>query len=244
MTSEALPASSLLNAPRMTALDVDMPLCEEDYQIIEEFEDAWAGFLSNNPGQLPKGKRGMRTEEIEKQLKDLTNHKNNVESELARQLQFFGSSKERMEDNFKLSARNATGYQQKVSYDLQKQLDQVAMADIQLSQALPWEHFFENLDGCMAAELALSPASESVATHGSKTLKPSQRSMFLVDDTVGDVKDIQLRACRIDHALLGAQVKALQKEVDRHEKTTESLERVGKFLTENNVWGILTKSSP
>jgi hypothetical protein len=72
--------------------------------------------------------------------------------------------------------------------------------------------------------------------------------MVLVDQEGADdngvhSKDVTLRAYRIDHALLNAQVKLLQREAERYDKTTESIEFLGRFLTEQNIWGLLTKSS-
>jgi hypothetical protein len=55
--------------------------------------------------------------------------------------------------------------------------------------------------------------------------------------------DVQLRAYRIDHALLSAQVKTLQAELDQFEKNRESMEVIGKILTEHNVWSLINNNN-
>jgi hypothetical protein len=79
------------------------------------------------------------------------------------------------------------------------------------------------------------------SSNGKRTVKPSARAMALVDPS-GNPGDMQLRAYRVDHALLTAQVKMLHKEIECCEKKTGH-EIVGKFLTENNIWTLLSKTS-
>jgi hypothetical protein len=87
-----------------------------------------------------------------------------------------------------------------------------------------------------------------MSPNGSKSMKPSARAMALVnqegaDDNAVNSKHVTMQAYRIDSALLNAQVKVLQREMERYDKTTESIEFLGKFLTEQNIWGLLTKSN-
>jgi hypothetical protein len=104
---------------------------------------------------------------------------------------------------------------------------------------VPWEHFLDTLD-----QAVVHNDTKSLAD-GKKSMKPSARAMFLVNARNEDERsrDFMLRAYRIDHALLSAQVKMSQREVESYEKTTESLEVLGKFLTEHNIWGLFTKSA-
>jgi hypothetical protein len=77
--------------------------------------------------------------------------------------------------------------------------------------------------------------------------------MYLADKTdQGEVAEaamkgkssvLLLHAFKIDNALLKAEVKAMQQEVDRLERTTKSQQVLGKFLTEHNIWGLMTKNS-
>ena len=226
----------LLQAPRMSPDDLDMELSESDVQTIDDFENAWHAFLLTNPGIIPEGKRGMRNEELKQQIEDITRNKSIVETELKKQLEFFTESKNRLDESYRQAMAKAATAQKKIHGDLKKLLDNVAVADIESTQCVPWEHFFETLDQAVerASNSNAHPTNLAAGTpNGNRVIKPSARAMFLVDDSVGDEKDIQLRAYRIDHALLSAQVKSLQKDLDRYEKTTESLEVVGKICRSN-----------
>jgi hypothetical protein len=229
----------LLEIPRITCNELDIDLSEKDVDTIDEFEDAWYEFLSNDPDMLPLSQRGKRGLQIERQIEELQASKQNAEAELKRQLDFFSSSKEQLETNFKKAMAGAAMDQQKIHTQLNKQIDNVAVADHNAMLTIPWDHFLDTLDHAV-----VHTDTKSLAD-GKKTMKPSARAMFLVNAHNEDERsrDFLLRAYRIDHALLNAQVKMSQREVERYEKTTESLEVLGKFLTEHNIWGLLTKSA-
>jgi len=79
-------------------------------------------------------------------------------------------------------------------------------------------------------------------------MKPSAKAMFLNNvllesDAMIKSRDFLLLAYRIDNALLHAQVKVLQRDVERMEQLTDTTEMVGKFLTEQNIWGLLATST-
>jgi hypothetical protein len=229
----------------MSPEEVDLNLTPEDVESIEDFENAWQAFLINDPGILPQGKVALRADDIKRQIEQVNKSKDNMQNELEKHLEFFCTKRENLETNYKVAMTHSATVQQKIHVALKKQLDNVAAADVQFSKVAPWEHFLDGLDAVIArAEPGTYDGLSVVTPGGSKTIKPSERALLLVDDSVGDVKDIQLRAYRIDHALLSAQTKRLQIEVDRCERTTESLEMTGKFLTEQNIWGILTNNPP
>ena len=235
----------LLQVPRMSPEEVDIFLTPEDMESIEDFENAWQAFLINDPGILPQGKAGMRADEIKRQIEQVNKSKDNMQTELEKHLEFFSNKRENLETNYKVAMTHSATVQQKIHGALKKQLDNVAAADARFSQVAPWEHFLDGLDAVVArAEPGTYDGLSIVTPGGSKTIKPSERALLLVDDSVGDVQDIQLRAYRIDHALLSAQTKRLQLEVDGYERTTESLEMIGKFLTEHNIWGLLSPGGP
>ena len=54
--------------------------------------------------------------------------------------------------------------------------------------------------------------------------------------------DVQLRAYRIDHTLLTTQIKMLKAELDMYDKHMESMDIIGKFLTEHNIWSLLNNN--
>jgi hypothetical protein len=235
----------LLQVPRMSPEELDLHLTPEDMESVEDFENAWQAFLINDPGILPQGKAGIRALDLQQQIEHVNKTQDNMQKELEQQLEFFSNKRENLETNYKVAMTHSATVQKKIHGELQKQLDNVAEADVNFSKGAPWEHFLDGLDGVVAkGEPGMYDGLSVVTPGGSKTIKPSERALLLVDNSVGDVKDIQLRAYRIDHALLTAQTKRLQIEVDRYERTTESLEMIGKFLTEHNIWGLLTKNSP
>lgn len=124
--------------------------------------------------------------------------------------------------------------------ELSKKLDAVARADQLQQQTLPWQHFIKELDNLISKQDGNSTASSEKS---SKVAKPSARAVFLTEQTTtGLPTDAQLRAYRIDHALLTTHVSMLQKEIERYEKLVESQEDVGKFLTDHDVWSILKKT--
>jgi hypothetical protein len=244
MVTEHRP-NPLLQVPRMSPDELDIALTQEDLESIDDFENAWQAFLINDPGILPQGKAGIRADAIQRQIENVNKTKDNMQNELEKHLEFFSNKRENLETNYKAAMTHSATVQQKIHGALKKQLDNVATADALLSQAVPWEHFLDGLDAVVArSEPGTYDGLSVVTPGGSKASRPSERAMLLVDESVGDMKDIQLRACRIDHALLSAQTKMLQKEVDRYERTTESLEMTGRFLTEHNIWGLLTNNPP
>ncbi|MFN7263253.1 MAG: hypothetical protein ACK5TW_00075 [Cyanobacteriota bacterium] len=94
----------------------------------------------------------------------------------------------------------------------------------------------------------LGVSSHLSARGKSNVMKPSAKAMFLNNvllesDAMIKSRDFLLRAYRIDNALLHAQVKVLQRDVERMEQLTDTTEMVGKFLTEQNIWGLLATST-
>jgi hypothetical protein len=75
------------------------------------------------------------------------------------------------------------------------------------------------------AEPGTCDALPVVTPGGSKTSKPSEWLLLLVDCSIEDDSDIQLRAYQIDHVLLwSVQTKRLQSEIHRcDERMTKSL---------------------
>ncbi len=226
-----------------TPSDLEGDLTDADVTLVKEFEEAWSKFLRKRP-QLFSSQKEIKVSSLTKQLENLQKSKDAVESEMQAQIEFFSKARQNLEQMFDKEFADARSEERAARENLQKQLDFVAISNRLTSQTIPWEHFLETLDAVGKDVAAVDHANELSPSPsiGAKTIKPSPRAMALVDTTVGDAQDIQLRAYRIDHALLKAQAHMLQREVERYEKTTPSLEAVGKLLTELNVWSILTKS--
>ena len=99
----------------------------------------------------------------------------------------------------------------------------------------------------------------SPARHHPTAMRPSDRALYLAEHgtwngnetkekkendqekrtttTSGD--EMELRAYRVDHALLSAHVNMLHKEIERCEKSMRAQEFAGHFLTQHSVWRIL-----
>lgn len=235
----------LLEVPRTTYNDLDAALTEKDLEMIYQFEEGWYEFLSYNPDILPPSRKGRHCKQLERQIEKLQESKRNVEAELKRQLNFFSSSKDQLETNFRKTMAEAAMDQQKMHQRINEQIDNVAVADHNNTMTIPWEHFFDSLDQAVIR----SDTQTLPVPLGDKAMKPSARAMFLVNaanDKTGHqerYRDLMRRAYETDNALLSAQVKMATREVDSQQKATESLEVLGKFFTEHNIWGLLNKSS-
>lgn len=189
--------------------------------------------MIENPHLRPRGKKAARMAVLEQQLRDISTSKEKAGSELQRQLDFFLESREALEETYTKEVEYANSLQKVIHDRLEKQLDGVAMSDHLMQQTVPWEHFLDIVDVKATPQYgAATPLDEGV--------KPSPRAMALIDPD-GDAEDVRLRALRMDHALLSTEIEMLEKESERINLTNESLEFVGKFFTEHNIWGILKK---
>lgn len=179
---------------------------------------------------------------LEKQIEDTKTAERKAGQELARQLEFFEESREALEETYASEVEYANKLQRVIHDRLEKNLDDVAMSEHLMKQVLPWEFFLD------AADMKAIPyvGSRNIGGGGQNNnedgggVRPSARALALIAPD-GDDEDVRLRAMRMDHALLTTQIALLEKESKRIELTNSSLEFVGKFLTEHNIWGILTR---
>lgn len=215
--------------------DLEMELTEEEEELVTSFENGWRDFLRNQPHMIPKGRRGYQLEALTRDVKDMGEAKKAAEIELQNQLDFFTTSRDRLETVYQHEMEVAVQRQKEVQDRIQQKLDTVTISEQIMSQTIPWNGFLEAVDNA-ADQLDLASRN----ARAKMAFKPSIRAMALVDRE-GDEEDVRLRAFRMDHALLTAQVQMLAREVERYEKTNESLDLVAKFFTEHNIWGILTK---
>jgi hypothetical protein len=233
-----IPMWELMAAP-IAPEDLDFDLDPDCASIMKEFEVAWKKFMKDHPELVPEGHREKNIKHLQKLARDLRKTQTEATEELQKQLDFFEKSKEEMELCFEDELGMAREKQRAVHDALQSQRDSISVSEHLLSQAIPCEHFLASLD--QAADNAKHELDRySLERSGSdhdKKIKPSARGLFLVDKTKGDIRDIELRAYRIDHALLNTQVKMLQKEVEGYEKLLESRAIIGKFLIEYSIRG-------
>lgn len=222
------PISAMLSS----AHDLDVPLTGKDLTLVEDFEAKWSLYMQEHPELMSGGGRSKKVTELRGEVLEAKMRQKAVEKELEEQLKLFGKSRDLLESNYQKGMQESAARQKKVHDVLQREIDNVSEADSLGEQLVPWEHFLSNVE-----KAALVPTMELK----DRSVKPSARAMALVDEE-GDPSDVQLRAYRIDHALLTAQVAMLQKEISRCEKTTKGLNLTGDFLTENNIWALLSKT--
>lgn len=251
MTSDApspLQIIDLLSTP-MTPEDLDFELDNESEEVMKEFDAAWKKFLEDNPQLVPEGKREQNIIKLQQQVQDLQNSQKEVNEELQKQLEFFDKSRETMEEGFTKDLEAAKQKEEKIKAKFHKQLESVSSSEYILSQTIPWESFIKAAEKCGEDKYRGKKDEFSFFSHfqkppvvenNDKKVKPSARAMALVDDTEGEIRDIQLRAYQIDHALLNTQIKMLQMEAEGYEKYLESQKAVAKFLNDQNIFTIVT----
>eukprot|EP00535_Pseudo-nitzschia_heimii_P003508 CAMPEP_0197185536 /NCGR_PEP_ID=MMETSP1423-20130617/12166_1 /TAXON_ID=476441 /ORGANISM="Pseudo-nitzschia heimii, Strain UNC1101" /LENGTH=260 /DNA_ID=CAMNT_0042636627 /DNA_START=32 /DNA_END=814 /DNA_ORIENTATION=+ len=237
-----------LRAPRLTKDDVGGPLSESDIDLIEKFEDAWKDFLSSRPGTLPPGQKIKNFRNIQTQLNEVEAKKQNVCIELQHQLDFVATSKNNLEERYNKEKEEATIQRENLIRHLEKEIDDIAMADKLLSEVLPWEHYFSNLESKTPARYDAGNASIGAGTGQNQAIRPSDEALYLanvepcelVDDARrGNSNARLIRAYRIDNALLMAKAAMMKREVDRLERNIRSDRVLSKFLMDNDVWEIM-----
>jgi len=242
---------SFLRAPRLNKDDIGECLSDSDINLVEEFEDAWEDFLASHPGILPPGHKIKNFRNIQTQLDEIEGKKQNVCLELQRQLDFFANSRGKLEEKYNKEKEEATLQQENVVQEFEKEIDNIAMADKLLSEVLPWEHYFGNLESNMSTVHNGSVASMSTKTSQSQVIRPSGEALYLANVQPGDIvyaarrgnsNALLHRAYRIDNALLKAKAAMIKREADRLEKTIRSDQLLSKFLMEEDVWGMLASS--
>lgn len=228
-------SNGTLEAIMANPVELDVDLTDDDLIMVQDFEQSWKQFILDNSNLMPLGKRRESVTKLQRDILATLENKSAVEAELKRQLDFFQKSREALEQHYGQQAAGASTYQSQIHDHLQIQLGNVSQAKSLSQKTVPWNHFLNCIDKAIP-ELYTTTASSMKE----KAFKPSARAMALVDPT-GDEEDVCLRAYRLDHALLTAQVKMLEKELDKEEKMTSTLEVVGTLLSEHNIWGLLTK---
>jgi ParB-like chromosome segregation protein Spo0J len=89
------PLSDILKAPlRRESLEFDVG----DGAFVNEFEQAWATFLGQNPELVPRGAREERIMELQNAAKTEEEAKLKILKEMEQQVEFFKASCEALED--------------------------------------------------------------------------------------------------------------------------------------------------
>lgn len=240
-----------LETPPITSEDLtDIEISPQDAEVLDEFEECWRTYWTKRPDALIAGMKGNRIESIEDELEALRTSRHNVEAELQRQLDFFDSSRKQLEAEFKKEEEIASEEQKRIVNEMLDKIENVKTVSRNFEANAPWDFFLETLEEAVAQSdvkpLPGDGVSVAAASRTSNVLKPSAKAMFLnnanEENCAPDARssNFLLRAYRIDHALLNSQVRTLQREVEKVEMKTSTLDFVGKFLTEHNIWSLMT----
>jgi hypothetical protein len=143
----AITTEFLLQAPRLTNHNFDVPLDDDQIHAVDEFEMAWYQFLLRNPTVLPPSTKLKRSlVDFPNKIEQTQITMKQVEMELQRQLDFFNTSMSQLESNYAEAMTSTAKLQQEIQGSLNKEIDCVANADQLLGQELPWDFYFDNLD--------------------------------------------------------------------------------------------------
>lgn len=238
-TSGGLPLHEILKAP-LSPHELEFQVRESDIKFLADFEEAWSRFLHDNPGLIPRGIREKKIQELQEKVKQEQETLEKVKREFDHQIQFFEESCEKLEEMYTSRMQAAIEKQKESHEELEKRLDDVAIADHIQQQTLQWHHFVHELDQAAALGEETDSLAESVRTSRGQA-GPSSRAIVLTDLSKGSANDILLRAYRMDHALLTTHIKMLSKEIERYQRMVRAQDMTGKFLRDNNAWSILTK---
>ncbi|CAB9516151.1 expressed unknown protein [Seminavis robusta] len=232
MALNALSPMYELMSAGITPGDLDFELDPDSKDTMHEFEVAWKKFMKDHPELVPEGKREKNIRNMQKLAKEVRKTQMEAANELLTQLGFFEKSIGVMEQGFEKELNEARNKQRETHENLQRQRDSIAVAEHLLSQVLPCDNFLSSLERLAekAKEEDDSAAHEASSADNDKKVKPSLKALYLVDSTIGDSRDVQLRAYGIDHALLNTQVKMLQREAEGYEKLLETQKLIGNFL--------------
>lgn len=235
----------LIDAPRLTKEDLDKQYSDQDAEILEEFETAWIDYLRQNPEKL-RGRQEKRINKLRKKQDEILEKQKKVEEELKLQLEFFEESRQELEENFQVAMKAEQENQKEMRDVLDAEVHTAAVADHNFSMTLPWEKFFYNLERLAAREGIQSMPSGLTTDSGRQALVPSTKAQLMLqneseDDPQHPDLHFVLHAYKMDEALLKAQSKMYELEIERYQKTIENLDVTGKFLQEHNIMTILNK---
>jgi hypothetical protein len=214
-------------------------LTPEEKDMLLEFEQSWKYFTMSKKGNLPMGKEEdlflelRKKQAEEEEAKRTTTVPDTVQTELDNQIRIFQEGLAQMEAEYKKMITNEQKETEMNQKKLESALQAIIDADKLQTETLPWAFFVS----CVDAE-AMKQHYEVSKT---RAMKPSTRALYLVSTTSeGTNKNDQLiDALQMDHALLKAQLRMLNKEIQRYEKTGATQELLAKFMVANNIWNIL-----
>jgi hypothetical protein len=210
---------------------------EENAAFLKKFEEAWKKFVFKQLIEsLPKGKRECRIENLQAEAKDIVAYKDNLEGELKEQREFIRSSLVKSEESFQRTVRAEKRAQRATHVELSQQIEYADKVHTLQKETLPWFHFLEQLNDAVDQYEDL-PSHEDV----DNAIRPSKRGFLLSSSKENDDSTPfeELRAYRMDHAIMTAHVQMLTNEIERCEKLASLREYASAFLNDQDVCTIL-----
>eukprot|EP00934_Nitzschia_sp_Nitz4_P008591 Nitzschia sp. Nitz4//scaffold230_size58257//38601//39410//NITZ4_006486-RA/size58257-processed-gene-0.67-mRNA-1//-1//CDS//3329543265//8581//frame0 len=211
-------------------------LSEEEWEVVTEMERDWSSWLASRPHALTIGKKEETILSLMEEIETLSISGKTVETELQRQLEFFDKARDGLEHQSSDVRTKANQEHRAMMEEMNTNLDVATKASKLADENAPWNLFNELLED------AVKLSGDSFTPgRGGKALKPSVKGMILAGlNEETDSKPNLLRAYRVDNELLLSQLAVLQRELEQMEKSNQTLDEVGKFLTEHNIWNLLT----
>ena len=206
------------------------PLSQDETRQLADFEKSWKYFVSSKRGTLPVGKQGTALSILQEKLDHAQATHDNVQAELEKQISFFKENLVTMESEYREKMEYEKKHYETTEKKLLTLLRGVQEADKIQVETLTWFFFLS----CVEAE-----AAKKFRGHMPKTraLKPSSRAKYLLSRLEREADDRE--ALEMDHALLKAHLRMLNKEIQRYEKTLAAQEHAANVLTENDIWSVL-----
>jgi hypothetical protein len=218
-------------------LDESFKGSDENNAFLKKFEEAWKDFVfKQSMEKLPKGERECRIEKLQVEAKEIVAYKENLEGELREQRDFIRTSLVKSEEVFQRNIRAEKRAQRATHVELSQQIEYADKVHTLQKETLPWFHFLEQLNDTVDQYEDL-PSNEDVEN----AIRPSKRG-FLLSHSKGNDEPIhveELRAYRMDHAIMTAHVQMLTKEIERCEKLACTREYASVFLNDQEVCNIL-----
>lgn len=212
-------------------------LTEEEKSTLSDFEQSWKYFAMSKQGDLPMGAQEEVFQELRnKQVEESSSASGNdtVQTELDNQIRLFQDGLAQMESEYKQKIEKEKQEFENNKRKLDAALQSIKDADKLQQETLPWAFFLSCVD---AEAMKQQPDGEVFKT---RAMKPSSRALYLLTQSEGtEATHDKLDALQMDHALLKAQLKILNKEIQRYEKTAVTQDLVAKFMVANNIWSIV-----
>ena len=226
---------------------------KSEVEHIQEFERLWARFVEQaaDSGDLPKGKREIKIEKLQNEIRAIKDEREPAEGELRKRLAFIRESTESLQYIYEAKMKGAAQEQQEKSTKLKQRVKNISEASSIRDETFPWLHFLRQLDlkarkpeheNPCEGDGGGSTDQQSQQRQHPTAIRPSERALYLTSQVEGiqSSSDKELCAYRIDHALLSTHVSMLHREITRYEKSIEAQETAGQFLTQYDVWRLLS----